>query len=112
MKYVTFETGGEEFKLRLGTQQIVELEKQLGGSLLKILTNDPLLPLNTLISILKGSLVQYHHGYNMEKTFAMYDQMLEEGKTYMDLTAVIIDVLRVSGFFSANQEVETPLVQE
>ena len=104
MKYAILEVGGKELKLKLGTQEIIEIEKKLGGkSLLKILMEEQLLPLETALSILHASLKKFEHGYTIQKVYELYDEYVDEEGSFTDLTAKLLEVLQVSGFFSKEQ---------
>jgi hypothetical protein len=108
MKHHVLNIAGKELKCRLNTQTTIQLEKKLGGkNVLKVLMDDQIPSLDMVLSTLHASLQALEHGYTMEKVYALYDEYVEDGKTYADLVPELINVLEVSGFFKrAPQEGE------
>jgi hypothetical protein len=106
MKYVEFKVGENEYKLRLGAQQIISVEKKLGGNVLDMfmeIENNKMPTVTDVLTVLHGSMQKYNHGITMEKIYGIYDDYVEEGKTYIDLIPVLTDVLKASGFFKDAQ---------
>lgn len=100
MKYHVITIGGKELKCRLRTQDIMDLEKKLGGqNVLKVIMDDQIPSLTVTLATLHASLQALEHGYTMEKVTELYDEYVEEGKTYTDLMPELINVLEASGFF-------------
>lgn len=113
MKYYVVNIGDKELKCRLNTQNIITLEKKLGGkNVLKVLMDDQIPSLDMVMSTLHASLQALEHGYTLEKVYALYDEYVEEGKTYMDLVPELINVLEVSGFFKKPPQEEAKETQE
>ena len=89
MLYTTLTVHGEEYKLRLGARQLVDLERKFGSNPLSILGDlgkcdteqDVMacLSIDKFVSILHASLQRYHHGITMDDVFNIYDDMLAEG---------------------------------
>lgn len=99
--YVELKIGENEYKLKMKTRQVVALEKSLGKSPLNILmeTQDGVLPsIEDMLMILAASLQQYHHGFDLDKVYDLYDEFVEDGNTMLELIPIIIDVLSVSGY--------------
>jgi len=101
MMYSEFKIGDKELKLRMDAQNSVLVEKKIGKNPLSIfMSEDKSLPkLEELITILHGSLQKYESGYTMEKTYALYDDYVDEGGTFTDFIPLIMDIFKVSGFF-------------
>lgn len=103
MLYTEFTVGGNEYKLRLPSKQAAVIEQKLNGkSLLAVLGDGGLkdLPnINTLVLILHGSLQAYHHGISIDDTYDIYDKYIEHGGSYVGAIQILVDVLKVSGFF-------------
>ncbi|TDT63427.1 DUF6096 family protein [Fonticella tunisiensis] len=100
MKYHVINMAGRELKCRLNTQNTIAVEKKLGGkNILKILMDDQIPSLDMVLNILHASLQALEHGYTLEKVYELYDEYVDEGKTYIDLVPELINVLEVSGFF-------------
>ena len=99
--YVELKIGENEYKLKMKTRQVVALEKSLGKSPLNILmeAQDGVLPsIEDMLMILAASLQQFHHGYDLDKVYDLYDEFVEDGNTMLELIPIIIDVLSVSGY--------------
>lgn len=100
MKHHVLTIAGQELKCRLNTQSIINLEKRFGGkSVLKILMDEQIPGLDMVLSTLHASLQALEHGYSMTDVYDLYDEYVEEGKTYTDLIPELLSVLEVSGFF-------------
>lgn len=104
MLYREFKVGDKEYKLRLSAQIIIDLEKKLNNQLLNVLMNDNEMPsIEVLLLILHGALQKYHHGIDLKAAYAIYDEYVDNGGTYTDLIKEILEVFKVSGFFSQAQ---------
>lgn len=100
MKHHVIEIAGQELKCRLNTQNIINLEKKFGGkSVLRILMDEQIPGLDMVLSTLHASLQALEHGFSMQDVYELYDDYVEEGKTYTDLIPELLNVLEVSGFF-------------
>lgn len=109
MRYTEFKVGEKELKLRLGAMAIANVEKKLGANLLDIfmkVEKGELPKISDFIIILHGSLQQLNSGYTLEKVYDLYDEYIENGGSYVDLIGVLMNVLKISGFF--RQEEMTP----
>lgn len=110
MLYTTLTVKDIDYKCRLNARACVDLEKKLGTNPLNLfmeIANTSKLPeLNTLITILQASLVQYQHGMSIDKTYELYDNFVDEGHNMMDLIPVIMEIFKVSGFFPEEVEEE------
>lgn len=97
MMYVDFTAGNKEYRLRLNTRNIVNLEKQLGCNPLAIFGNGDELPtITTMVAILYASMQQYNHGITLDKAFDIFDEYLED-HSMTDFLPVIIDIYKTSG---------------
>lgn len=107
MKYIEFKVGEKEYKLRFGAQQIIEVEKKLGGKnvldMFMKLNGDSMPTLQECLIVLHGSMQKLNEDITMEKVYDVYDEFVEEEKTYIDLIPVLMDVMKVSGFFKEAQ---------
>lgn len=108
MLYSTFTVQGEEYKLRLGARQTVELEKKLGTNPLNVfmeLGNGGLPKMEVMIAIIHAALQKYHHGMSIDKVYDLVDDFYDEGGSFTSLVPVVIEIFQVSGFLS-EQEVQ------
>ena len=60
MMYFNFEAGNKEYKLRLNTRNLIELEKRIGCNPLSIFGDGESLPtVSVMVAVLHASLQQY-----------------------------------------------------
>ncbi len=109
MLYTNFEAGGKEYKLRLDTMGIVNLEKRLGKNPIAIFGNDgETIPTVTeMIYILHAALQSYNHGIALNDTYSIYDSWLEEGHIMSDFIPIILDIYRASGIINSESKEDT-----
>ncbi|OZV10793.1 hypothetical protein CIW83_18420 [Tissierella sp. P1] len=104
MRYTEFNVGDKEYKLRLAANQIVNIEKKIGGNLLNIFMEEDKIPsMEELLMVVHGALQKFHHGITLSDTYDIYDDYVENGGTFEDLIELMLDVLEVAGFFKAEQ---------
>ena len=99
MMYYEFNAGSKEYKLRLNTRNVVELEKRLGCNPIMIfgLDGETIPTVSAMVVILHAALQYYHHGITLEKAYDIFDAYLEEGNTSVDFIKVIMEIYKVSG---------------
>jgi hypothetical protein len=102
MKYIDFVVGAKTYKLRLNTRGLVALEKDLGKNPLflfmnKANNNTPTVEEMTLV--LFHALKVYQPEITLEQTFDLYDEWIEEGHLFGELSNVIVELFIISGVF-------------
>ena len=98
MNYCEFTAGGNEYKLRLNTRDVVALEKRLGCNPMAIFGDGRTIPtITTMVAILHASAQANHHGITLDKAYDIFDSWLADGHAMTDFIEVIIDIYRVSG---------------
>ena len=108
--YFDFTAGNKDYKLRLGTRQVVALEKTLGCNPIGIFGKGDRIPTITeMIAVLHQSLTQYNHGITMNDAYDIFDDYLADGHTATDFISVIVDIYRVSGIVANENKEETEL---
>ncbi len=103
--YTELIIGGESFKVRLTTKASVALEKALGYnpiSMLMDIDNGKMPKLADVLIMLQVMLQTYHHGYNMDKVYDLFDQFVADGKGMFDLIPVFVEVFQQSGYLSTS----------
>lgn len=106
MNYVDFTAGNKEYKLRLGTREIVVLEKQLGCNPLNIFGNGDTIPtITTMVQILHASLQQLNHGITLNDAYDIFDAYLADGHTMTEFIPVIIEIYKMSGLIGNEKNV-------
>ena len=110
MLYTELQIGEEIFKLRLNTKNSLMLERALGYnpiSLLMDIDKGKMPKLADILIILHAMLQTYHHGYDMNKVYDLFDRQSEDGKSMFDLIPVFIEVFEQSGYITkANDAVD------
>lgn len=102
MLYETITINGKDYKARLTARALVDLEKKLGtspiNSFIEFSKKEDYMPDTTfLITILHASLQAMEHGITLEKTYDLYDQMIDEGKDISYLLELIVKIFQSSG---------------
>ena len=98
MNYVDFCAGGKEYKLRLTTRSIVQLEKNIGCNPLAIFGDGTKMPqITTLVAILHASLQALEHGITLNDSYDIFDAYLADGHSLTDFIAVLVELYKVSG---------------
>lgn len=105
MLYVDFEVDNKEYKLKLTTRSIIQLEKKLNCSPLEIFGRDGkgIPTITTMVAILHSALQAYHHGITENDAFDIFDKYLEE-HTLTDFLYVIMDLYKVSGLIADTEQ--------
>lgn len=98
--YTLFRVGDKEYRLKLTTRQIMQLEKLIGNHPLTVLTgtSDGDAPtVTSMIQVLYCSIVELNHGISMSDVYNIFDAWLDDGHTTVDFIDVIVDVYETSG---------------
>lgn len=102
--YYEFIAGGKDYKLKLSTRTIVQLEKRLGMNPLSIFGNGDTMPtITTMVNILHCAAQQYHHNISLDDAYGIFDAWLEDGNSTTDFVKVIIEIYKVSGIIKGEQ---------
>ncbi len=106
--YAYWNVGGREYKLKLTTAVICQLEDKFKCNLLNILSNSGgVPPLAVMLSITQGAMKTWEHGIKYTDVQNMFDKYCEEGGTQLSFMAdVLMPIYSVSGFFSEDQQTE------
>lgn len=104
MPFCTWTVSGVDYRLKLSTSAICQLEKKYGRNILLIVTDDGIPPISTMLTILQAALAQYNHGITFPAVQEMYDAYVDGGGDQVKLLSeVIMPTLGVSGFFTQKQ---------
>lgn len=106
--FAYWNVGGREYKLKLTTAVICQLEDKFKCNLLNILSNSGgVPPLAVMLTITQGAMKSWEHGIKYADVQAMFDKYCEEGGTQLSFMAdVLMPIYSVSGFFSEDQQTE------
>ena len=118
-QYYELELNGKSYRLRIKSRQAAQLEKVLGCSPLTLFVRmrgnledaakviEDLPSMETYALILNASLQAFEHGFDMNKTYDLIDEFIEDGHSVMELLNLVGEVLKVSGYMpEASEKVE------
>lgn len=93
----------EEYKLRLDAESIIELEENLGMSLLNVLNND-IPKLGVMLQIVHSAIKKYNANIKRTDVNVLYNDYIEDGNSQLEFfSEVIMGIFKVSGFFTQAQ---------
>lgn len=102
--FAYWEVGGREYKLKLTTSVICQLEEKFKRNLLDILSLG-VPPLNTMLTITQAAMKNWEHGIKYDDVQKLFDRYCEDGGTQLSfMTDVLMEIYKVSGFFSESQQ--------
>ena len=100
--YALWTVNDVEYKLKLRASETEELEEKLGCSLFNIMADVP--KLSVMLTIIHISMKPFNHSIKRKDVNAIFDEYVDNGGSQLDLyTSVIMDMFKVSGFFSSTQ---------
>lgn len=93
--------GGRDYKLKLSTAVICQLEAKFKANLLSLIsTNKDLPPLAVMLTIIQGAMKEWEHGIKYEEVQKLFDTYCNEGGSQIKLLEeVVLKIYEVSGFF-------------
>lgn len=109
MRYATWKVDGEEYKLRLGVSDVMNLEKRIGRNpmdLLMGIQEGKLPTLTASLAVIQAAMTKFQHGITAQDVIRIYERYLDAGNSYTDLLPVITEIFEVSGFFKSNPALE------
>lgn len=102
--YHIWKVGKDEYKLKLTTENIMKVEQKYRTNIMNVLGGDGLPPLGFMLTVIQAAMLPYHHKIKSTTVYKIYDKYVEKGGGQTGLlTDVIIPVMTVSGFFTADQ---------
>lgn len=95
----TFTVKNEDYKLKLTTQEIINVEDKIGKNLILLFGRDgqSIPTVKDMITILHHSLQPYNHGFKYTDTCKLFDDWLEEGNTTNGFIPIMVEILKDSG---------------
>lgn len=112
MVYKTLQVNDKELKLRISARNAVALEKAIGENPLNVIKSfgeEHIPSVEFIVQVLHASLQQLEHGYTLDACYELYDELIEQGKTILDMILLIIDIFKVSGFIPNVDENTNPI---
>lgn len=105
MLFKEFEVGGRTYKLAMNTRSVIELEKKMGCNPIAVFGDGDRVPTVTdMINILSAALQRFEHGLTQNDAISIFDTWLDEGHSIAEFIPVILDVYKVSGLISSENE--------
>lgn len=106
--FAAWEVGGRTYRLKLTTAAICQIEDKFKRNLLDLLfSSGSVPPLSVMLTITQGAMKNWEHGIKYTDVQKLFDQYCEEGGTQMTfMTDVLMEIYKVSGFFSEDQTAE------
>ena len=102
--YYILTVGEKEYRLKLTTASKIEAEKKLGFSLLEAPEN--ITRAETFAVILWAALQKYHKAMTMLKVYDLIDEMEDVGYTISEKADLLLEIMKVSGFFTKEDLLE------
>ena len=118
--YHELQVGTNIYKLRISARACAELERKLGGSVLRLVMRqaiaaqgaddnamgvvDAMISVEEYALIIHAALQKFEHGKTLEDAFNLIDDFVSEGHSYMELLKEIMEVLNVSGIMPKQEE--------
>lgn len=102
--FAIWEVNGTEYKLKLKTATVGQLEEKLGRSLIAVFGTDGMPPLSVMLTIVHGAMKDWNSNIKRSDVDNLFDQYLDEGGSQLEFFATIfMDIYKVSGFFTTKQ---------
>lgn len=103
--FAYWSVGGEDYKLKLTTQQVCRLEEKFRCSLVTLIMQSGGIPqLGVMLTLIQAAMTPWRHGVKYKDVQALYDRYVDDGGTQMDLMMdVVMEIMLVSGFFTESQ---------
>lgn len=109
-QFAIWQVGDEEFKLKLKTSTLCDLEEKLGTSLMNVLGNGNMPALKIMLTITHYAIKDYNANIKFKDVQDLFDKYLDGGGSQLEFfTKVLMDVYKVSGFFT---EAQAEMVEE
>lgn len=111
-QFAIWNVKGKEYKLKLKTSSVCQLEEKLKCNLLNLIGE--MSPLSTMLLVTHAAMKEWEHGIKFSDVQNLFDEYCEEGGSQTDfMTDVFLEIYSVSGFFSqAQAESMTEFVEE
>ncbi|MEQ2632580.1 DUF6096 family protein [Roseburia inulinivorans] len=93
-----------KLKLKITTEQTLELEKKYRRNLIGMIGDeDNIPPLTTMLQVVHAAAVPWQHGIKLKDIISLYKKYQEKGGTQLNFYVdVYIQTFMVSGFFSSS----------
>lgn len=103
--FAIWTVGGKEYKLKLGTATIKQLESKYKTNLMNVMgSGEGGMPaLSVMLDIAHNAMKDHNHGIKASDVDNLFDKYMDEGGSQLEFyTSVYMDIFAVSGFFSTS----------
>lgn len=103
--FAIWEVGGEEYRLKLSTSAIIELESRYKTNLMNIMgTGEGGMPaLSVMLDVAHAAMKDWQHGTTKSEVQNIFEKYVNEGGSQVTFyMSVYMEIFAVSGFFSVN----------
>lgn len=112
-QFAIWTVNGEDYKLKLSASKTCALEEKLGTGIINLITNGGVPSLKVMLLILHHAMQQWNASIKLKDVEELFDKYVDEGGSHLALFSdVILDVFKVSGFFSQTQVEKMEEAQE
>ncbi len=102
--YVLWTVNGDDYKLKLSSSAITQLERRFNKSLLDAVLDDGIPTVGVMITLLQAAMQKFHHGIKSYTVENIYDNYIDNGGTQITLlTDIIYPLMYDAGFFTDGQ---------
>ena len=109
--YVIYKrSNGTEIKLKLDSERTVDLEGRIGGSIQQKLAEAD--KMSVAAEFIAAAVPEDEYKDRRKTAFAIYDEMVENGKQYRDYLELIKQVLAAGGFLDGGEVERQTKMQE
>jgi len=101
--FAVWSIDGDNYKLKLSTAGVKELEKMYKTNLINIMGDSEggMPSLTTMLQVTHTAMKNWNHGIKMSRVEELFDIYLENGGSQLDFyTEVYMSIFTASGFFS------------
>lgn len=103
-QFATWEVDGEEYNLKLKTSALCKLEEKLGTSVMNVISDGGMPSLTVVLTIVHYAMKDYNSNVKFKDVQNLFDKYIDEGGSQLEFfTGVVMDIFKVSGFFSEAQ---------
>lgn len=101
-QFAIWKVKDREYKLKLKTSAVCQLEDKLKCNLLNLVDGVP--PLSTMLLVTHAAMKDWEHGIKFTEVQDLFDEYCEDGGSQTDfMTDIFLEIYSVSGFFSQAQ---------
>ncbi|WP_404989282.1 DUF6096 family protein [Clostridium culturomicium] len=113
-QFAIWKVGEEEYKLKLATSTIGELEDKLRRGLMDVIAGaNTIPPLSIMLTITHGAMKKWNAGIRRSDVDDIFDMYIKEGGSQLEFfTKVFMEIYKVSGFFTKAATEEMDAQQE